>query len=178
MTGAPEPAPHKPRLPSGMRGTQPGWNDDDTETPPPAPPPPQQPPPIIDKAAIAKITKSGKTALWLGAAALILSLLVVYLGIIAGIAAIVVGFRAQAAGRRVPMRVPGAMAGIVMGIAGSVLSLLMISLLLYVWSDWQAYTKCRDRANTIADETVCKDTLSRAIEHKFGFPKGSFHVPF
>jgi hypothetical protein len=167
-----------------MRGTQPGW-EDDTPTPGDAPPlgdapaPPEPPrPPALDEGAIAKVTKSGRTALWLGAAALLLSLFVAYLGVVAGIAAVIMGLRAQAAGRRIPMRVPGAVPGVVMGIVGSVLSLLMLVALLYMWGDWQSYNDCKSKANTISDQTACKDALARAFERKFGLPKGSFRIPF
>ena len=140
--------------------------------------PPRTPPSVTGQDAVAKITKSGRNALWLGAGALLLTLFFFYLGIVAGLAAVIIGFRAQAAGRRVPMHVRGAVPGIVMGTVGFVISLLLLVMSLYMWNDLQAYTNCQRSANTISDQTACKDTLSRAFERKFHMPKGSLHVPF
>jgi hypothetical protein len=135
--------------------------------------------PRVSPEEAAKIAKSGRTALWLGGAALVLSLFFFYLGIVAAAGAVYVGLRAQAAGRRAGMLVRGAVPGIVMGIVGGVLSLSLLALSIYVWNDLQSYASCKDTANTVADQKTCKDKLSRDLERKFHMPKGSITtLPF
>jgi len=193
-------APRRPRLPSGMRNTKPGWEEtpEDTAPPPQQPPPPPgwygphpgmyqppAPPAPPRPEEVAKITKAGRTALWLGAAALAiaiaysaLNVFVSALGIAAGIIAVLFGWRAQAAAQKARISVRGAVPGIAMGTVATVLSLIMTGTAIYTWDIKHTYEKCMSGANTVADQTACKDAYNRAFEKKFRMPEGSWnHAP-
>jgi hypothetical protein len=111
--------------------------------------------------------------MWLGGLSLLLALFTYPLGIVAGLAALIVGVLALRVARPYRARVPGAVPGVVMGAIGLVCSLLVMALTAVLYNEITAYTRCRDVANTITDENQCKDALARALEKKLHLKPGS-----
>lgn len=138
-------------------GQAPGWR--------PAPPDPE---------VAARYHRLGRRAMWLGGLSLLFSLFFYPLGIVAGILALVLGVRALRAARPYRDRVQGAVPGVVMGCVGLAFSLLVTAFAVLLYNEISTYTKCRDTANTISDETQCKDAFARALEKKLHLKRGSF----
>ncbi|HEY8481002.1 MAG TPA: DUF4190 domain-containing protein [Spirillospora sp.] len=131
----------------------------------PAGQPPAGPPPTTQR--------TGWRALWLGGIALVTSFFFYPVGLVLGIAALVVGFRARREARRDHAVAPGAVPGIVLGAVGLMFSLMSVSLTVYLWSELSGYQKCLSTSNTSADEQSCKDEFYPRIEEKLGLPAGS-----
>ncbi|MFG2087624.1 MULTISPECIES: hypothetical protein [unclassified Spirillospora] len=142
---------------------------------PPAPPedrpdgrPAGQPP-----AGPPKSRQTGWRALWLGGIALLTAFFFYPLGLVLGIAALVVGIRARRAARRGGDAAPGAVPGIVLGSVGLVFSVLSVSMTVFLWSELSGYQNCLSTANTGADKQSCRDEYYPKIEDKLGLPRGS-----
>ncbi|GAA3227616.1 hypothetical protein [Actinocorallia longicatena] len=118
------------------------------------------------------VDRSGVKALWLGLGSLLLALFCVPLplGVVVGIIAVVVGLRARKPG----VKVPGAVAGIVFGVIGTVISAIMCTGAVYLWSEINGYQKCTSTANTNTDEDACKDIWLPKLEKKLHVPEGTF----
>ncbi|MEU5885084.1 DUF4190 domain-containing protein [Spirillospora sp. NPDC047279] len=119
--------------------------------------------------------RTGIRSLWLGGGALMISLLGFFpAGILLGIPALVVGFKARKAARRQQTQAPGAVAGIALGSAGLAVSAIFVAGFALVWPQWQNYQECRSAANTHTDTNACVDTFIHAVEDKFGQPRGTY----
>lgn len=121
-----------------------------------------------------QLARAGRRARWLGIAALLMALLVAYLGLVMGIVALYVGIRTLRAARQSRSRAPGATLGIVLASVALVFSLMGVAFQIFFWNEVQTYNKCMTAANTITDETQCKDAFARAFERKLHLPAGSF----
>ncbi|TDC60237.1 hypothetical protein E1200_30795 [Actinomadura sp. GC306] len=117
--------------------------------------------------------RSGWRALWLGGIALLTSFFFYPLGLVLGIAALVVGVRARRAARASAGSAPGAVPGIVLGSVGLAFSVLSVSLTVFLWSELSGYQNCLGTANTATDEQTCQDEYYPKIEDKLGLPAGS-----
>lgn len=131
----------------------------------PAGPPPAGPPPTTQR--------TGWRALWLGGIALVTSFFFYPVGLVLGIASLVVGVRARRAARQGHGVAPGAVPGMVLGAVGLVFSLMSVSLTVFLWSELSGYQECLSTANTSLDEESCKDEFYPRIEDKLGLPSGS-----
>ncbi|MFC4053936.1 hypothetical protein ACFOY4_29945 [Actinomadura syzygii] len=117
--------------------------------------------------------RTGWRALWLGGIALITAFFFYPLGLVLGIAALVVGIRARRAARRSRGAAPGAVPGIVLGSIGLVFSILSVSLTVYLWSELSGYQSCVSGSNTTTDKQACQDKYYPRIEKKLDLPSGS-----
>ncbi|XRQ05946.1 hypothetical protein ACN3XK_56880 [Actinomadura welshii] len=117
--------------------------------------------------------RSGWRALWLGAIALLTAFFFYPLGLVLGIAALVVGVRARRAARRADEAAPGALPGMILGGVGLAFSVLSVSLTLFLWSELSGYQECLSTSNTATDEQACQDEYYPRIEDKLGLPSGS-----
>ncbi|HEU5156397.1 MAG TPA: hypothetical protein VFU43_05325 [Streptosporangiaceae bacterium] len=118
--------------------------------------------------------RAGRWALALGGAALLLMLVFPPAAPLPAAAALVVGVRARRRDRRAarpPAR--GALAGIVLGSVGLVISIPLATTQIVLWGELHRYLDCRQSANTIADEQACKETFVREVERKFNLREGS-----
>ncbi|GAA4236984.1 hypothetical protein GCM10022254_47890 [Actinomadura meridiana] len=115
---------------------------------------------------------TGRRALWLGAIALLTAFFFYPLGLVLGVAALVVGVRAHRTARRAQGSEPGAVPGIVLGAVGLAFSLLFVSVTAYLWTELNGYQKCVAGSNTTADEKACKSEYYPRIEDKLGLPSG------
>jgi hypothetical protein len=121
-----------------------------------------------------QIVRAGRRALWLGIAALLMALLVAYLGLIMGVVALYVGIRTVRIAKRARSRPPGAMWGIVLASIALVVSIIGMGFQIFFWHELRSYSKCMAAANTITDENRCKDAFARSVEQRLHLPKGSF----
>jgi len=121
------------------------------------------------------IERTGRRALWLGLAAVLLMFIPVLslLSPVCAVAALVFGVRARRASRRTGNPAPGAMPGIVFGAFGVAFFVLGFIGQMYLLNEIRTYDQCRRAANTIEDERVCKERLARDIEKKFGLEEGT-----
>lgn len=117
--------------------------------------------------------RTGWRALWLGCIALLTSFFFYPVGLVLGIAALVVGVKARRSARRDGAAAPGAVPGIVLGVVGLAFSLMSVSLTVFLWSELSGYQECLSTANTSLDEESCKDEFYPRIEDKLGLPSGS-----
>ena len=117
--------------------------------------------------------RTARRALWLGAGALVLTPFFFPIGLVLGIAALVVGVKArrQAASER--SAAPGAVAGMVLGAFGLALASLWLAVTAMLWPEVSAYQDCRNSANTRTDEKACRDRYFSDIEKKLNLPEGS-----
>lgn len=118
------------------------------------------------------VDRSGLRALWLGLGALLLlvSGVLAFLAIPVGVAAIVFGFRARKAATG---KVPGAMAGIIMGGLSVLITVGGLAVGAYLYSELNSYQKCMGTANTFSDEKACIDALTPQLEKKFHLSPGT-----
>jgi heme/copper-type cytochrome/quinol oxidase subunit 2 len=121
-----------------------------------------------------QVTRTGRRALWLGIIAMVMAIVVAYLGVVMAIVALYVGIRTLRTARRTRSRAPGAVPGIVLASIALVISIIGMAFQIFFWNELQTYSKCMSAANTISDEHVCKDTFARDFEKKLHLPKGSF----
>jgi hypothetical protein len=122
-----------------------------------------------------QLARAGRRALWLGFAALLMAFLIAYLlGLVMGIVALYVGIRTLRTARQSRSRASGAILGIVLASVALVISLMGLVFQIFFWNEVQTYNKCMTAANTITDESQCKDALARAFERKLHLPVGSF----
>ncbi|MGP4024786.1 hypothetical protein [Actinomadura sp. 3N407] len=120
-----------------------------------------------------KSRQTGWRALWLGGIALLTAVFFYPLGLVLGVAALVVGIRARRAARRGGDPAPGAVPGIVLGSIGLVFSVLSVSLTMFLWSELSGYQNCLSTSNTGTDKQACRDEYYPKIEDKLGLPRGS-----
>ncbi|TDC41649.1 DUF4190 domain-containing protein [Actinomadura sp. KC345] len=142
---------------------------------PPAPPEdrPDGRPEGRPPAGPSKMQQGGWRALWLGGIALLTAFFFYPLGVVLGIAALVVGIRARRAARGSGNAAPGAVPGIVLGSVGLLFSALSVAMTMFLWSEMSAYQECLSTANTATDEQSCQDEFYPKIEDKLGLPAGS-----
>ncbi|MFB4297951.1 hypothetical protein [Actinomadura sp. NTSP31] len=137
----------------------------DPAGPPPGTPlgPPGPPP----------VERTGRRALWLGIVALLTSLFFYPLGLVLGVAALVIGIRARRRARTARGAAPGAVPGIVLGSVGLAFSALSVALTVFLWPELSGYQECLGASNTGADKTACKHEFYPKIEKKLDLPAGS-----
>ncbi|GAA2147935.1 hypothetical protein [Actinomadura napierensis] len=138
----------------------------DPAGPPPGAPlgPPPGPPPV---------ERTGRRALWLGIVALLTSFFFYPLGLVLGVAALVIGIRARRRARTARGAAPGAVPGIVLGSVGLAFSALSVALTVFLWPELSGYQECLGASNTGADKTACKHEFYPKIEKKLDLPAGS-----
>ncbi|MEO3828431.1 hypothetical protein [Actinomadura sp. B10D3] len=117
--------------------------------------------------------RTGWRALWLGGIALLTAVFFYPLGLVLGVAALVVGVRARRSARRTRDSAPGAVPGIVLGAIGLAFSLLSVSLTAFLWSELSGYQSCVSASNTTTDKQACRDEYYPKIEKKLDLPAGS-----
>ncbi|WP_433474580.1 hypothetical protein ACQPZP_38535 [Spirillospora sp. CA-142024] len=117
--------------------------------------------------------RTGWRALWLGGIALLTAFFFYPLGLVLGIAALVVGIRARRNARRARDAAPGAVPGIVLGSIGLVFSLLSVSLTVFLWAELSGYQNCVSASNTATDKQACREEFYPKIEKKLDLPAGS-----
>lgn len=117
--------------------------------------------------------RTGWRALWLGAIALLTAFFFYPLGLVLGVAALVVGIRARRSARRDMAAAPGAVPGIVLGAVGLAFSMVSVSVTAYLWSELSGYQSCLSGSNTTVDKQSCRDEYFPKIEDKLGLPDGS-----
>ncbi|MWA06321.1 hypothetical protein F8568_039465 [Actinomadura sp. LD22] len=140
----------------------------DPAGPPPGPAPgPMGPPP-----GPPPVERTGRRALWLGVVALVTSLFFYPLGLVLGVAALVIGIRARRRARTARAVAPGAVPGIVLGSVGLAFSALSVALTVFLWPELSGYQECLGAANTGTDKTACKHEYFPKIEKKLDLPRG------
>jgi hypothetical protein len=117
--------------------------------------------------------RTGWRALWLGGIALLTAFFFYPLGLVLGVAALVVGIRARRSARRAHGSAPGAVPGIVLGAVGLAFSLLSVSLTAFLWTELSGYQNCVSASNTTTDKQACRDEYYPKIEKKLDLPAGS-----
>lgn len=132
---------------------------------PPGPPGPTRPGGQADH--------GGRRALWLGGLAIVLTLFFAPFGVIAAIAALVVGVRARRRARQDHALAPGAVAGILLGSIGLALSVFSLAVTVFLWPEMNGYQQCLNGANTNTDKQSCQYTWFPKIEDKLHMPRGS-----
>ncbi|MFA1549045.1 DUF4190 domain-containing protein [Actinomadura chokoriensis] len=116
--------------------------------------------------------QTGLRALWLGGIALLTSLFFYPLGLVLGIAALVVGIKARRQARATRDSVPGAVPGMVMGAIGLATSVLMVAMAVFLRTEFSGYWDCVNAANTNTDQQVCRDEYYPQFEDKLDLPPG------
>ncbi len=116
--------------------------------------------------------QAGVRALWLGGIALLTALFFYPLGLVLGVAALVVGIRARRQARANRDTVPGALPGMVMGAIGLGMSLVMVAMAVFLRTEFSGYWDCVNAANTHTDRQVCQDEYYPKIEKKLDLPPG------
>jgi len=116
--------------------------------------------------------QTGLRALWLGGIALLTSLFFYPLGLVLGVAALVVGIRARRQVRGTRDAVPGALPGMVMGGIGLAMSLVMVAMAVFLRTEFSGYWDCVNASNTNADKQACRDEYYPKIEDKLDLPPG------
>lgn len=123
---------------------------------------------------------AGRWALALGGAALLLMIVFPPGAPVPAIAALIVGVRARRRARRNSTVSRGALAGVVMGAVGLVVSIPLAATQIVFWGELHRYLDCRESAITISDEQACKDTFLREVETKLNLREGSlrhYNIP-
>jgi hypothetical protein len=64
----------------------------------------------------------------------------------------------------VTMRPRGAVAGIVLGAVGALLSVVMLAYLAVFWQQLNTYTQCLNQANTPSAQQACANQLNRSTD--------------
>lgn len=152
----------------GGSGSQRDTGHPGVDTPPQVGPAGQSPmggPPAVDRA--------GWRALWLGGGALLVTLFFFPIGLVLGVAALVVGIKARRRAKQRHGVAPGAIAGIVLGGIGVAISTFSLTLTVFLWPELSGYNECKGKANTTADEQSCQDEYFPKIENKLKLPDGS-----
>ncbi|KAB2351699.1 hypothetical protein [Actinomadura rudentiformis] len=119
------------------------------------------------------VERLGWRALWLGAGAILITLFFFPVGLILGVAAIVVAIRARRSARRQHAVAPGAIAGLVLGGIALAFSTFSLALTVFLWPELSGYQTCVGKANTSTDEKACRDDYYPKIEKKLNLPEGS-----
>jgi len=101
----------------------------------------------------------------------VLSLFVFPIGLVLGIAAIVIAIRAHklGAGSRTP--VTGVVPAIVLASFGLAVAGLQLVVTAMLFPELNSRQECLSSANTTTDEQVCKDRFLTQVAKKFGIPK-------
>jgi len=141
--------------------------------PPPMAPPPMVPPPMGPPPVTGPVDRTGWRALWLGVGALALALPFYPLGLVLGVASLVVGARARRRARQQNGLAPGAGPGMVLGAVGLVMAGAALAVSMVLLPELDGYRKCMDTANTTIDEKACRDRYFPKIEEKLNLPEGS-----
>ena len=81
--------------------------------------------------------------------------------------------RARRRAKRNSAAAPGAVAGIVLGTIGLVISAFSLTLTVILWSEMSGYQECLSKANTNSDKQSCQDTWFPRIEDRLNLPEGS-----
>ena len=116
--------------------------------------------------------QTGLRALWLGGIALLTALFFYPLGLVLGVAALVVGTKARRQARDTRDTVPGAVPGMVMGAIGLAMSLLMVVGAVFLRTEFSGYWDCVNASNTHTDQQACQDEYYPKIEDKLDLPSG------
>ncbi|GAA2634574.1 hypothetical protein SMC26_15410 [Actinomadura fulvescens] len=119
------------------------------------------------------VERLGWRALWLGAGAMLTTLFFFPIGLVLGIAALVVGIKARRGARRRQAVAPGAIAGLVLGSIAVAFSAFSLALTVFLWPELSGYQSCVGKANTSTDEKACRDEYYPKIEKKLKLPEGS-----
>jgi len=146
-------------------GRTPG--DDTAHGGPAGPPPPGRPP------VNAPEERNGWRALWLGVGALVLAWPMFPVGVVLGVASLVVGAKAQRRARRRNVLAPGATPGMVLGAVGLAMAAAAAAMAVVIGPETTGYNKCMQTANTKIDEEACRDRYLPKIEEKLHLPEGS-----
>jgi hypothetical protein len=117
--------------------------------------------------------RSGLRALWLGIGALVLTPFFFPVGLVLGIAALIIGIRARKRAGQARATAPGALPGIILGSIGLAMATIWLAVTVTLWPELSGYQECLSSANTTTDETACQDRYFAEIESKLGLPKGS-----
>jgi hypothetical protein len=143
-----------------------GWNAGDK--PPDRAQYPTGHPPMGRPPVGGPVERTGWRALWLGVGALVVTMFFFPVGLVLGVAAIVVGIRARRSARQQHGIAPGAVPGIGLG-----LSTFSLALAVVLWPELNGYRQCLGSANTTTDERACRDQYFPKIEKKLNLPSGS-----
>lgn len=137
--------------------------------PPPVYGSPPGPPPRLETPLTPKPQRSqrGVVAIWAGASS-ILSLLLFPspLGILLGVAAVVLGISARRRSRATGVPAPGAVTAIVIGVLGVVLTAVPLALVYPASSD---HRHCVSRANTDIAREICDKAYQDSLRNSFGY---------
>jgi hypothetical protein len=125
-----------------------------------------------------QMARADRRALWIGIAALLMSLFSPFLGLIMAAVALYVAIRTVRAIRRAGSKASSAVYGIVLASIALVISIFITSFQILLWNELQSYHDCMSLANTITDESHCKDSFARSFEKKLHLPKDSFKGGF
>ncbi|GAA5030642.1 DUF4190 domain-containing protein [Actinopolymorpha pittospori] len=131
---------------------------------PPAPPPGGGPDPReVTEDQLRRARNRGRFALLLGIAGLATSIFAFPLGLILGVAAIVLGALARRDGKRGRQQIAGATPGMVLGIVASVFACVLGVMAAVFWTEIIDYQDCYSGANTQTAREGCQRHLEEQI---------------
>ena len=88
----------------------------------------------------------------------------VFFGLAVGIGACWLGITAMRRARRsVSMRPRGAVAGVVLGVIGALLSAVLLLAFAAFWSQLNSFSQCLNEANTPSAQQACVNQLHRSV---------------
>jgi uncharacterized membrane protein YuzA (DUF378 family) len=88
----------------------------------------------------------------------------VIFGLVVGVSACWFGFSAIRKARlSVTMRPRGAVAGIVFGVIGALLSIILLVAFAAFWQQLNSFSQCLNQANTPSAQQACVDQLHRSV---------------
>jgi hypothetical protein len=113
-----------------------------------------------------KLRNRARAAVILGIGAVIFAVLLFPLGLLMGIAAIVLGALARRGARPAGLRTPGAVPGIVLGILATVFASLVAVTAAVFWDEVNTYRVCIEGANTRSAQQGCQDALVEQLNER------------
>ncbi|MBM7790904.1 DUF4190 domain-containing protein [Tenggerimyces flavus] len=125
------------------------------------------PPPVkLSEADDRKLRIRARLAVIFGAGALIFAVLAFPLGLILGVAAIVLGALARRSARPARVRAPGAVPGIVLGIVATVFASFVAVTAAVFWDEVSEYYTCMEGANTRTSQEGCQETMRKRLTER------------
>jgi hypothetical protein len=133
--------------------------------PRPQPPGERRPRPADKAPRDHPAARGGRIALLIGIAGAGMTILLFPVGLVLDVVAVFLGVRARRRGRKDGVRVPGALAAIILGASSATILLVVLTLL---GPQLVSYSDCLSGANTEIAKQNCRTALIQQLEQRFG----------